>query len=416
MNPKIYIVIPTRNRFEFLQDSIKTCIDQDYDNLEIIVSDNASDDETPSIIEIFKDNRITYQRSEKLLPMLYSWEFALTAVKEPGYVHFMGDDNGITKNAISLLLDLIEITKLKIFLSAPIEYTWPNNTVKDGYLSIPKGKKVYIIKSKSILKAAYNLNLGFNRLPTINQAFVHTSVINKVKNTFDGHYFIASNPDVCSAVANAMVEDQYVYTQIPFMINGASSKSNGMQGGNSNSKSTFVLENIRGGYKYHPLFPPSKSYYLNVYEAFSKVSEMMKDKNKLYYKLNYKKIYNKFKYIEYIKNKKYWLYDDLITFGKLINIKDSIKKYEIIDVVVDPTYNSTSLIKNESDKISFYSKFVSLKNMSSVFEFVNEIMVNNIFLDNIYYKIGLKKRFKDFIIYSVLLKSKKIKYKNLFHE
>ena len=409
MKPKIYIVIPTRNRFEFLQDSIKTCINQDYDNLEIIVSDNASDDETPSIVEIFKDKRITFQRSEKTLPMLYSWEFALSAVKEPGFVHFMGDDNGVTKDTTSRLLDLIEKTKLKIFLSAPIQYTWPSNTVKDGYLSIPKGKKTFVIKSKNMLKAAYNLNVGFDRLPTINQAFIHTSVIDKVKKYFDGNYFIASNPDVCSAVANAMVEDEYVYTQIPFMINGASSKSNGMQGGNLNNKSTFVLENIDGGYKYHPLFPPSKSYYLNVYEAFAKVSEVMKTKNNHHYKLNYKKVYKKFKNIEYNQNKKYWLYDDLVSFGKLINIKEKIKKHDLIDVVVDPTNNSKRIIKNESDKLSFFSNYISLKNISTVSELVNDILGNSKILDSFYYKEGFKKRLKDFIIFSILTKSKIVK-------
>lgn len=289
MNPKFYIVIPTRNRYNTLRYAVQTCLNQDYENVEVIVSDNASTDNTPQITQVFNDKRLRYQRSEKLLPMLYSWEFALSSVKEPGYVHFMGDDNGITPDALQRVSQLIERTRLKIYLSSLIQYTWPNQTTKNGFLSIPKGERVFVINSASALKAAYNLTIGFDRMPTINASFVHTSVIDRIKDIFGGHYFIASNPDVCSAVANACFEKEYVYTERPFVINGASVHSNGMQGGNSNNKSSFVDDNINGGYVYHPKFPPSKAYHLNVYEAFAKVSDYLKFKNIKSYSLNYPK-------------------------------------------------------------------------------------------------------------------------------
>ena len=189
MNPKFFIIIPTRNRFDTLKYSIQTCLNQNYQNLEIIVSDNASSDNTPNILNEFSDSRLKYQRSEILLPMLYSWEFALSAVKEPGFVHFMGDDNGLTIDAIERVIEVTRQTKLNIVLSNPIQYTWPNSIVKNGFLSIPKDKNIYIIKSKAALRSTYKLNVGFDRLPTINASFVHTSVIDKVKSIFGGKYF-----------------------------------------------------------------------------------------------------------------------------------------------------------------------------------------------------------------------------------
>jgi len=406
MDPKIYIIIPTRNRFDTLRYSIQTCLNQNYKNIEIIISDNFSTDNTHNILNEFSDPRLKYQRSDTLLPMLYSWEFALSAVNEPGYVHFMGDDNGLTIDAVVRVVEIIKKTKTNIVLSNPIQYTWPNSVVKNGFLSVPKGNNLYIINSSFALKSAYNLMVGFDRLPTINFSFVHTSVINKVKNLFDGKYFIASNPDVCSAITNAFIEKDYIYSEIPFVINGASVHSNGMQGGNSSNKSTFVRDNVTGGYKYHSAFPPSQSYYLNVYEAFAIVSDHINSKNIKFPILNYTKVYNKFKKIEYYKLKKYWLYDDLIKFAKNIKIKDNLTKLPEIAIITDPTNNTNKLIESNCFSVSFYSKYISIKNVYEVALFCSDILKNNKLLPNSIIKSNYINNLKRVFIFKFLLRSK----------
>jgi glycosyltransferase involved in cell wall biosynthesis len=411
MYPKFFIIIPTRNRFETLKYSIQTCLNQNYENLEIIISDNASSDNTKNILNEFSDSRLKYQRSETLLPMLYSWEFALSAVKETGFVHFMGDDNGLTIDAVERVVEIIRQIKLNIVLSNPIQYTWPNSVVKNGFLSIPKGKNIYIVNSKAALKSSYNFNVGFDRLPTINASFVHTSVINKVRNLFGGNYFIASNPDVCSAIANAFIEEQYIYCEIPFVINGASVHSNGMQGGNSSNKSTFVLDNINGGYNYHRLFPPSKSYYLNVYEAYAIVSDHINSKNIKFPKLNYTKLYKKFKKIEYYSLKKYWLYEDLLDFAKNLLIKDNVNKLPEITKITDPTNNTNKLIDSNGSNILFYSSHISTKNVNEVSLFCSEILNNYNLIPNSILKPSYISLFKHIIIFKLLLRARKFNLK-----
>ena len=49
INNKFTVIIPTRERAETLYYAIKTCVEQDYENLEIIVSDNASQDDTEKL-------------------------------------------------------------------------------------------------------------------------------------------------------------------------------------------------------------------------------------------------------------------------------------------------------------------------------------------------------------------------------
>ena len=55
-NQHFTVVIPTRERYDMLEYALRTCVMQDYDNLDIIVSDNFSQDRTREVVESFKDS------------------------------------------------------------------------------------------------------------------------------------------------------------------------------------------------------------------------------------------------------------------------------------------------------------------------------------------------------------------------
>src|SRR5690625_3719051 len=64
--PRVTIGIPTFNRAStFLKQSLGSALAQDYPNLEIIVSDNQSEDETESYLRGIVDSRLRYLRQEK---------------------------------------------------------------------------------------------------------------------------------------------------------------------------------------------------------------------------------------------------------------------------------------------------------------------------------------------------------------
>ena len=58
----VSVIIPTYNHAQFIGKAIESVIGQSYKNLELIVVDNYSEDNTRQVMQTFKDNRIHYFR------------------------------------------------------------------------------------------------------------------------------------------------------------------------------------------------------------------------------------------------------------------------------------------------------------------------------------------------------------------
>ncbi|HSR19164.1 MAG TPA: glycosyltransferase family 2 protein [Ignavibacteriaceae bacterium] len=65
--PFISVIIPTLNRGEFIKKNIDCVLSQTYQNFEIIVVDDGSEDNTKEIINSIEDNRIKYIKHPKNL-------------------------------------------------------------------------------------------------------------------------------------------------------------------------------------------------------------------------------------------------------------------------------------------------------------------------------------------------------------
>lgn len=74
-NPLVSIGVPVFNGEKDISRALDSLLGQDYSNLEIIISDNASEDATPEICAAYaqKDRRIKYYHSEKNLGSV--WNF-----------------------------------------------------------------------------------------------------------------------------------------------------------------------------------------------------------------------------------------------------------------------------------------------------------------------------------------------------
>ena len=67
---RVTIAIPTRNRSHLLRVSLESALAQDYPDVQVMVLDNASTDDTQMVVRSFADTRVTYCRSEANLGTL----------------------------------------------------------------------------------------------------------------------------------------------------------------------------------------------------------------------------------------------------------------------------------------------------------------------------------------------------------
>ncbi|MEM4134638.1 MAG: glycosyltransferase, partial [Candidatus Micrarchaeia archaeon] len=74
-NPLVSIGMPVYNGERFIRQALDSLLAQDYENFELIISDNASEDKTPEICLEYaaRDKRIRYYRNEK--NMGAAWNF-----------------------------------------------------------------------------------------------------------------------------------------------------------------------------------------------------------------------------------------------------------------------------------------------------------------------------------------------------
>ncbi len=57
MRPLFSIVIPTRDRPNLLKDAIQSALEQEFDDYEIIVSDNSTNSETQKLVSEFESKK-----------------------------------------------------------------------------------------------------------------------------------------------------------------------------------------------------------------------------------------------------------------------------------------------------------------------------------------------------------------------
>jgi len=73
--PFVSVLIPTYNRSGLLQKAVKSALAQSYDHLEVVVSDNASTDDTQNLMQdiVSSDVRVRYIRSPYNLGPIRNW-------------------------------------------------------------------------------------------------------------------------------------------------------------------------------------------------------------------------------------------------------------------------------------------------------------------------------------------------------
>ena len=107
--PKFSIAIPAY-KAKYLAEAIDSCLNQTYQDFELIIVDDASPEALESIVFHYKDNRIRYYKNEQncgAVNVVDNWNKCLEYANGE-YIICMGDDDRLLPECLCLYEQLIE--------------------------------------------------------------------------------------------------------------------------------------------------------------------------------------------------------------------------------------------------------------------------------------------------------------------
>lgn len=107
MDKMVSVIIPTYNRARYISRAIKSVLDQTYTNLELLIIDDCSVDETKDMIAKFSDARIRYIRNARNRGVAYSRNTGIKNAKGE-YIAFLDDDDEWRESKLEKQVDLIK--------------------------------------------------------------------------------------------------------------------------------------------------------------------------------------------------------------------------------------------------------------------------------------------------------------------
>lgn len=107
--PFISVIIPTRNRAHLLRHAIQSVLWQDFPDLEVVVSDNCSGDDTAQVVREVGGERVRYVRPDRVLSMPDHWEFALEQARGR-FVTYLCDDDVWVPGALERVAQVLNLS------------------------------------------------------------------------------------------------------------------------------------------------------------------------------------------------------------------------------------------------------------------------------------------------------------------
>src|SRR4029078_349231 len=103
-SPLVSILIPTYDYGRYLPEAIESVLEQDYPNFEVLISDDASRDDSAKVIARYaaKDPRIRAHIQPANLGMVENWNWCLREARGE-YIKFLfGDDKLASREALEI--------------------------------------------------------------------------------------------------------------------------------------------------------------------------------------------------------------------------------------------------------------------------------------------------------------------------
>jgi glycosyltransferase involved in cell wall biosynthesis len=139
--PKVSVLIPTYNYARYLAEAIESVLEQDFQDFELLIADDCSDDNTAEVVRPFciRDARVRFSVNSSNLGMVNNWNQCLAQARGE-YIKFLfGDDKLAHPQALSKMLALMrQYPSAVLAASARIILDEESNAV-DVYRDLAEG-------------------------------------------------------------------------------------------------------------------------------------------------------------------------------------------------------------------------------------------------------------------------------------
>jgi glycosyltransferase involved in cell wall biosynthesis len=105
---RVSVGLPTYNRCLQLRRAIESVLNQTHTNIELVISDNASTDDTQSVCEEYarRDSRVRYIRQPKNIGMIPNFNSVLRESASP-YFMWLSDDDWLDERYVELCISVL---------------------------------------------------------------------------------------------------------------------------------------------------------------------------------------------------------------------------------------------------------------------------------------------------------------------
>lgn len=231
---KFSVLLPTRNRAELLRYAIESVRRQDYDDWEIIVADNDSQDDTESYVQSLADARIGYVRTQRFLSVTDNWNRALAQCGGDYFV-MLGDDDCLLPGYFGTLAPLVRQYRLPelVYVQA-LQYAYPgvmpgqlSGFVQTGYCEFMEGRSEPFLlpepEARNAIAKALSLrfSFGFN----MQHSLVSRVAMERLR--YAGPFFQSPYPDYYATTATLLTSRSVLVVPQSLVAIGISPKSFG---------------------------------------------------------------------------------------------------------------------------------------------------------------------------------------------
>jgi len=147
MSKTLTIALTTYNRPNFLKESIKSILNQTFNDFDLVILDNGSTNETSSVVQSFNDNRISYVRNQ-----INDLEFVNNAFSytKNYFLMIFHDDDIMEPTMLEEMIKIIKSDKEINTISCSINLI--NSNSKNLNKKRPRIIKDQVWKKKSFIK------------------------------------------------------------------------------------------------------------------------------------------------------------------------------------------------------------------------------------------------------------------------